>query len=233
VAPLAQELNALLSHNAAVVERARTHVGNLAHALKTPLSVLMNEAAVGNEAITETVRKQTELMRRQVDHYLVRARTAATGGVLGARSDVAQVVDDLHRTLAIIHRDRALDIRTTCPPALLFRGERQDLEEILGNLMDNACKWADSRVAVTAHVEAGRLVIDVDDDGPGLAPEQRSKVLERGTRLDESVPGSGLGLAIVRDIAGLYDGQLQLGQAPLGGLRATLVLPTVQVAQGR
>ncbi len=228
IAPLADEVNQLLSHNAQVVERARTHVGNLAHALKTPLSVLTNEAGGqgGNRAsLAEIVRRQTGLMRRQVDHYLVRARTAATGSVLGARAPVSATAEDLVRTLKRIHRDGEYEVTIDCEPDLAFRGEKQDLEELLGNLLDNAFKWAESRIAVTGTAEAGRAIITVDDDGPGLTPEESASVLKRGTRLDESVPGSGLGLSIVDDITGLYDGEFSLEKSPLGGVRARLSLP--------
>lgn len=227
IAPLVTEVNQLLSHNARVVERARTHVGNLAHALKTPLSVLTNEAASAKAdgTLARTVRRQTALMRRQVDHYLVRARTAATGGVLGARTPVAPVADDLVRTLRRIHRDRDYDVEVDCPADLAVRGERQDLEELLGNLLDNAFKWAERRIAITARAEDAGIVITVEDDGPGLSEEESARVLKRGARLDESVPGSGLGLSIVEDIAALYDGTFALERSPLGGVRARLVLP--------
>ncbi len=228
IEPLAVELNALLDHNSEVIERARTHVGNLAHALKTPLAVLTNEAATADHPIGEQVKRQAELMRRHVDHYLVRARAAGAGRVLGVRTDVAAVADDLRRTLLRIHRDREIDITLHIPSGTAFRGERQDLEEILGNLMDNACKWARRRVNVAAQVEGRRLEVTVDDDGRGLSPKDRSAVLPRGTRLDESVPGSGLGLSIVRDLAGLYGGELVLDAAPLGGLRAIVRLPAAR-----
>lgn len=220
----------LLDHNAQVVDRARTHVGNLAHALKTPLSVLTNEAvSPGDSAqLAETVRRQTGLMRRQVDHYLVRARAAASGSVLGARASVAGVSEDLVRTLKRIHRDRDYDVTITCPEGLDFRGEKQDLEELLGNLLDNAFKWAEGRISLSAapvQDDPGRLTITVEDDGPGLTEEERARVLKRGARLDESVPGSGLGLSIVDDISGLYDGAFKLDASPLGGVKAVLTLP--------
>jgi len=227
ITPLASELNALLEHNAQVVERARTHVGNLAHALKTPLAVLTNEAVGESGPLAESVGRQTAVMRRQVDHYLVRARTAATGGVLGARTPVGPVVEDLCRTLERIHQDRRIAIAAPDGSESVFRGERHDLEEMLGNLMDNACKWAGSRIEVHVDRNGAKIAITVDDDGPGLRPEDRTAALDRGRRLDEGVPGSGLGLSIVRDIAGLYGGALELGDAPLGGLRACLTLPGV------
>ncbi len=228
IEPLADEVNALLEHNSAVVERARTHVGNLAHALKTPLSVLLNESAASTEPLADTVSQQTVLMQRHVDHYLVRARTAASGGVLGVRTEVAQVLEDLRRTLLRIHARREIGIEIQCDPELLFRGERQDLEEMLGNLLDNACKWADSEVRAKVELRDGELLLSVDDDGPGLPPGRREEVLQRGKRLDESVPGSGLGLSIVSDIAGLYDGKLALSESPAKGLRVLLTLPGVR-----
>jgi signal transduction histidine kinase len=227
--PLALELNALLDHGEALVERARTHVGNLAHGLKTPLAVLHNEAERTEGALAVLVARQVEQMRRLVDHYLARARAVATGSVLGARTEVLPVLRDLARTLERIHLDRhddgALAIELACPPGLAFRGARQDLEEMLGNVLDNACKWAAHRVRVEAAREAARLLVTIDDDGPGLPAERRAEVLERGRRLDEQVPGSGLGLAIVADIALLYAGRLALEAAPSGGLRVRLDLP--------
>lgn len=229
VQPLADELNALLEHNAAVVERARTHVGNLAHALKTPLAVLGNEAERERGALAESVGRQAAVMRRQVDHYLARARTAATGGVLGARTPVLPVVEDLRRTLGRIHIDRRIEIAADGDPEASFRGERQDLEEMLGNLMDNGCKWAKSRVTVEVSRAGDQVTIVVEDDGPGLSPAERAQLFQRGKRLDEAVPGSGLGLAIVRDIAELYGGSVAVDQSTLGGLRLRLTLPAIDI----
>jgi signal transduction histidine kinase len=164
-------------------------------------------------------------MRQQVDHYLARARTAAAAKVIGARADVAPVVEDLRRTLERIHIDRRIQIDAQAPAGLAFRGERQDLEEMLGNLIDNGCKWAARSVTIAVRREGDRLIFTVDDDGPGLPAEQREAVFRRGNRLDERVPGTGHGLAIVREIAELYEGSVELGDAPEGGLRATLSLP--------
>jgi signal transduction histidine kinase len=225
IRPLADELNALLDHNDALIERARTHLGNLAHGLKTPLAVLGNEAGAARGPLAELVDRQVAVMRRQVDHHLARARTVATASVLGARTQVAPVARDLARTLERIHADKGLDVSVVCPPGLAARGARQDLEEMLGNLLDNACKWARRRVALTAAPDDARLVVRVEDDGPGLPPERRTEVLARGRRLDEQVPGSGLGLAIVADLAELHGGVLELGEAGLGGLSARLTLP--------
>ena len=223
--PLATEINALLEQNAAVLKRARTHVGNLAHALKTPLAVLGNEAARAEGSLAETAARQAAVMQRHIDHHLSRARTAAARNVLGARSEVMPAAESLLRTLKRIHAERRLDIALDIGPGAAFGGERQDLEEMLGNLMDNACKWAKAKVRVGAAVKDGLLRLSVEDDGPGLAADARESVLNPGERLDESVPGAGLGLAIVRDIADLYGGAIALEDSDLGGLRAALTLP--------
>lgn len=226
VQPLVKEMDALMDHNADVLDRARTHVGNLAHALKTPLAVLTNEVSRKDGPRGDAIGRQVEAMHRWIDHYLARARAAATGTVLGARTAALPVIEDLKRTLLRIHADKTLTIDVAATnPAAAFRGERQDLEEMLGNLMDNACKWAGAAVALSVDIQAERLRVAVDDDGPGLAPEQREEAMGRGKRLDESAPGSGLGLAIVKDIARLYGGELKLEESPAGGLRAVLLLP--------
>jgi signal transduction histidine kinase len=228
IEPLATELNALLDHNEALVDRARTHVGNLAHGLKTPLSVLTNEARRSHGPLASLVARQVALMRRQVDHHLARARAIATGTILGARTDVAPVLEDLRRTLGRIYADKALAITADCPPELAFRGARQDLEEMLGNLLDNACKWASAGVMVRGEAAGEHLLLVIEDDGPGLPPARLAEVLERGRRLDEQVPGTGLGLAIVADLAQLYRGRLVLEEAEGGGLRALLTLPAAE-----
>ncbi len=228
IAPLAAELNSLIEHSAEVVGRARTHVSNLAHFLKTPLTVLTSEASAQPGPLADAVMRQVTTMRRQVDHYLSRARAAGALDVLGNRTPVKPVLDDLARVLKRIHAERNISISVDCPASLAFRGERQDLEEMAGNLIDNACKWAHSHVAVTATRKSGTgFELRIDDDGPGLDPEERSLVGERGERLDESVPGSGLGLAIVRDIAKLYGGSFALDTAPQGGLEVRLGLPAI------
>jgi signal transduction histidine kinase len=229
LAPLARELNLLLETNREILERARTQVGNLAHALKTPLSVIVNEVDHAPTELAGKVREQAALMRDQVDYYLNRARAAALAGTLGALTEVAPVVDGLSRTFGKIHMGRQLAIEDRVAPGARFRGEGQDLEEMVGNLVDNACKWATSRVVIAAEVVArdgvASLEVTVDDDGPGLPEPAREEVLRRGRRLDETKPGSGLGLSIVADLAGLYRGHLHLEASPLGGLRAVLVLP--------
>jgi signal transduction histidine kinase len=231
VTPLADELNGLLDHTAEVLDRARTHVGNLAHALKTPLTVLGNEADATGGALAETVRRQTAVMRRQVDHHLSRARAAGQARVLGARTELKPVLEALARTLEKIYAERGIRVTLDGGAGLSFRGERHDLEEMLGNLVDNACKWGRTQVrirvqpAAMAGSSGMRVGIVVDDDGPGVPAAERAALFHRGKRLDEAVPGSGLGLAIVRDIAGLYGGEVTLADSPLGGLRVTLTLP--------
>jgi signal transduction histidine kinase len=226
IAPLASELNSLIAHSAEVVGRARAHVANLAHFLKTPLTVLANEAAASSGSLAETVIRQVTSMRRQVDHYLARARAAGALDVLGSRTEVGPVLSDLARVLKRMHPEKDLWIDVDVSPGLAFRGEREDFEEMAGNLVDNACKWAQGKIAITAGpLDGGRFFLTVEDDGSGLAPEERSRAVERGERLDESVPGTGLGLAIVSDIAKLYGGRFTLGEADLGGLSAQLELP--------
>ncbi len=235
IAPLARETNALIDANREIVERARTHVGNLAHAIKTPLSVIVNEAAAhGADPFAHKVMEQADVMRDQVAHHLQRARIAARVTIVGTVTEVAPALEALQRTMEKIHRDRGIVIEVKADPRARFRGERQDLEEMAGNLVDNACKWASSRVFIDALVErpaeagaAPTLRIFVDDDGRGLSAAERAQVSRRGQRLDESKPGSGLGLSIVTDLAALYGGSLALGSAPIGGLRAELVLPGI------
>ncbi len=227
VEPLVEEANALIAHIAQVVERARTHVGNLAHALKTPLSVLANEAARGEGPLAEAVARETALMQTRVEHHLARARTAASAGILGQRTELGPVVEALARTLRRMYagREIAIEVALESDDGLAFRGDSQDFEEMLGNLMENACKWARSRVRVSACRRGARLAVTIEDDGTGLKPEDRAHATRRGARLDETVPGSGLGLNIVSEIAELYGGTLALGDAALGGLAATLDLP--------
>src|SRR6266568_1328462 len=235
IAPLARETNALIDANREIVERARTHVGNLAHAIKTPLSVIVNEAnAHAADPFAAKVMEQADVMRDQVAHHLERARIAARVSVVGTVTEVAPAIEALRRTMEKIHRGRGIVVEAKADPSAKFRGERQDLEEMVGNLVDNACKWAASRVFIEVLVEAPqqagagpRLRLIVDDDGRGLSEAERTQASRRGQRLDESKPGSGLGLSIVTDLAALYGGSLSLRSAPIGGLRAELVLPGV------
>ena len=228
LAPLVHDLNALIDSNREIVERARTHVGNLAHALKTPLAVLQNETRSAIDPLSVKVTEQVAVMRDQVEHHLNRARMAAQTNVIGAVTPVAPVVDGLARVMRKVHQERRLEIGTAVDPGLKFRGEKHDLEEMTGNLFDNACKWASSRVRVSAERQGGQrafVTLLFEDDGPGLPPERREAALSRGSRLDESKPGSGLGLAIVVELARIYGGSLALDHSELGGLAARLSLP--------
>lgn len=230
------ELNALIRSNAEIVERARTHVGNLAHALKTPLSVVLNEARTVKTAAGSKIAEQADLMSERITHALERARMAARVGVIGAVTEVAPAVDAIARTMGRLHRERGLVVETSVEQGLRFRGERQDLEEIVGNLVDNACKWARGRVHVaatratapaTSGEMTGMMELVIEDDGQGLAEGERERALQRGQRLDETRPGSGLGLAIVQELVALYGGSLSLERAFEGGLRAVVRLPAI------
>lgn len=235
VKPLQDELNLLLEANRGIIERARTHVGNLAHALKTPLSVITNEASLNKGELAEKVGEQATVMRDQIAHHLSRARMVAQIGSIATVTAVEPVVAGLARTLGKIHARNGIDVGCTCPPDLRFAGERQDLEEMVGNLLDNACKFAASTVHVTVEPVTDRatpmLSVVVDDDGPGLTPAQRERVLKRGQRLDETKPGSGLGLSIVVDLADLYKGDLALEESADGGVCAILTLPAISPAK--
>lgn len=229
VAPLAEELNLLLEANREILERARTQVGNLAHALKTPLSVIVNEAGSRGDEPAERIREQASVMRDQVEYYLRRARTAALAGTSRTITDIRPILDGLGRTFDKIYGERAIRLRIQPGGVARFRGERQDFEEMAGNLIDNACKWAEGRVEVAidavADGEARMVRLCVDDDGPGMPQAARAEAIKRGRRLDETRPGSGLGLSIVSDLAAHYGGRLTLAASGLGGTRAELILP--------
>jgi len=229
VQPLVDDLNALLAHRELVVRRAIAKAGDLAHGLKTPLAILAQEAeaatAAGHTELAEAIAQQVERMRRQIDYHLAHARAAASGATPGARCAIRPSAEGLARTMLRLHADKGLSIDVEVPPEQTARVEKEDLEEMLGNLLDNACKWARKRVVVSASVADANVVIAVDDDGPGLDPSMRQHVLQRGVRADEAAPGSGFGLAIVRDLAELYSGSIELETSPLGGLRAKLTLP--------
>ncbi len=232
ILPLQEELNALIKANWGVVERARTHVGNLAHALKTPLSVIINEAASQNGEFAQKVAQQAAVMRQQISHHLDRASIAAQIRPISGVTDVSSGLVALSRALAKIYEGRALNLEIDCPGGVRFFGEKQDFDEMAGNLLDNACKWARSSVSVKVEmprapgVSAVRTFqLIIEDDGPGLPEEFRLAAVKRGRRLDESVPGSGLGLSIVAELSHLYRGTLKLEEAQSGGLRACLTLP--------
>ncbi len=224
--PLADELNVLVAHNQETVERQRTHVGNLAHALKTPISVMLTEAQQRPGPLADVVTRQAEVMRQQVDHHLRRARAAARSQGQGERTSVAEVLDELARTLEKIFRAKGVEIDWDAPEDLWFAGERQDFMEIAGNAMENAGKFGRRRVRVRADAAGpDRMQLVVEDDGPGLPPDRREEVIRRGARLDENAPGSGLGLSIIDELARAYRGSLSLGDSQLGGLSVIVQLP--------
>ena len=227
--PLAAELNALVAHDQEVVERQRTHVGNLAHALKTPLSVILAEAERHPGPLADVVDRQAEAMRGQVDHHLRRARAAARSQSLRERTPVAPVLEEISHALERIFRDRNVEIDWRSPDDLSFQGERQDLMEVIGNVLENACKYGGGHVrASAAALDGGRLRLIVEDNGPGLPEERHGEVLRRGARLDESAPGSGLGLSIVDELVRAYGGSVDLADSSLGGLKVTLELPRAE-----
>jgi len=226
--PLAQELNALIEQNEQLVERARTHVGNLAHALKTPLSVIQNDVEDANDERGKRIRTQTRLIREHVDHHLKRARIA--GGGSGKGLPIKERLEKIIKAVAVTTHDKGVHYDLSCPADCRFDGEKEDFDEVLGNLIDNAGKWATSSVMVEAvrlkdNPRRPFMEIRVSDDGPGVPVGEINTLFERGKRLDERVPGTGLGLAIVRDIVEMYGGQARLAHAPSGGLMAILRLP--------
>lgn len=227
VMPLVDDFNSVLKQNAQMVARAQTQAGNLAHALKTPLTLLANAAyAAPENSLSELINIQVSVARAQVDYHLKHARAAANAQRSHAQTPVLHTLQSLIRVLGRLYAERALNFELKpVDSALMFKGEQQDLQEMLGNLLDNACKWAVNTVQVSANLQAQQLLICVEDDGCGVADAQKTQVLERGVRGDEKVQGSGLGLAIVADLAQLYGGELQLADSALGGLRAELYLP--------
>jgi signal transduction histidine kinase len=222
LAPLVDSLNALLAHDAELVQRARDQAADLAHALKTPLSLVRAEAEELGGERGERIARHADAMRRHIERRL--ARAVPRPAVAGGRTPLRPVVEAIAETLARLHPACAIELDV--PADLAFRGAREDLEEIAGNVLENACKWARGRARVAALGEDGWLLLEVEDDGPGLDPLQRDAVLERGARLDERAPGFGLGLAIVREVVDLNGGELRLDRGGLGGLRATLRLPS-------
>ncbi len=234
LAPLSDEINELLRSNTQIIERARNQVGNLAHGLKTPLAVLRNEAAADpNAPLARVVSSETEKMTQLVTTYLDRARIAARSSTVGKKADATHVMLRLTRVMQKLNP--RVTIAMLRPDASLpwFRGDEGDLEEMAGNLLDNACKWAKSSVGVALLAEragtASNLLIKIEDDGPGLSEEEAKKVLRRGVRLDEKTPGSGLGLDIVKELVDVYGGSLQLKRSVLGGVLAELRLPAAKV----
>ena len=224
VAPLVEELNALIEHNERQAEEARRHAGNLAHALKTPLTVIMNAATARAEDLAETVVREARTMRRQVDHHLARARAVGRRGAAHSRADVWPSLESVERAVARLYRHVRIDI--SGPTNLVVRVERQDLDEMLGNLVENAAKYGGGSVFVTVQRAGAYVECLIEDDGQGIPPDERERIFDRGVRLDSSKPGTGLGLAIVRDVAEIYEGSVALEESEdLGGLLVRLRLP--------
>jgi signal transduction histidine kinase len=229
VQPLVDDLNALLAHRDEAVRRALAKAGDLAHGLKTPLAVLAREAdrarAAGQADLATALSDEVERMRRQIDYHLAHARAAASGGAPGTQCAVLPEVEAVVRTLQRLHADRGVTIDVQVRPDHVVRVQREDLDEIVGNLLDNACKWAASRIVISSELSDSFVSLIVDDDGPGLPETMRQVVLQRGVRVDEAAPGTGLGLSIVRELAELYGGSIALDRSSQGGLRACLRLP--------
>ena len=226
--PLANELNGLIDHNADVVKRARTHVSNLAHALKTPIAVLQNESEQNKSALSSVVSRQTETMKKQVEHHLQRARAATRGQTIGTVTEVPPIIEGMVRTMPRIYRNKDVKVSLDINPTLVFRGEKRDLDEMLGNLIDNAFKWTKTDVSVVAQnakTDESMMEITISDNGPGIKKKDYAQAIKRGMRLDETTPGTGFGLAIVDDLARAYKGSMALGEVDKGGLKVTLILP--------
>jgi signal transduction histidine kinase len=228
VQPLVDDLNALLEQREQAITRARAKAGDLAHGLKTPLAILAHEAeradSAGDAEFAAAMRQQVDRMHRQIDYHLAHTRAAASGARNGARCSIRESADGLVRALSRLHASRGLALDVRVDPAHTVRCEREDLDEMLGNLLDNACKWARTSVAISSAETDAWKIITVEDDGAGLAEDMRERVLQRGVRADEAAPGTGLGLAIVRDLVELYGGTIALGGSPLGGVRVELRL---------
>jgi signal transduction histidine kinase len=228
VQPLIDDLNHLLEQRDRALRRAQAKAGDLAHGLKTPLAILAQEAErarrEGQAEFAGTLLQQVERMRRQVEYHLAQAR-AGSGNTPGVRSSVRDTADALTRTLKRLYTDRELTFDIEVPEEHFVRVQREDLEEILGNLLDNACKWGKSKVAVSSHLSNVEILILIEDDSPGISPSLRESVLQRGVRADETTPGSGLGLAIVRELVELYGGSISLGESAMRGLKVSVVLP--------
>jgi len=231
VQPLVDDLNALLDHRDRTVRRALAKAADLAHGLKTPLAVLTQEAALidaaGHHELAGTIGEHVDRMRRQLDFHLARARAAASGATPGARCTVMESAAALARTLDRLYADRGITIQVDVDADHAARVQREDLDEMLGNLLDNACKWSASRVAISSSRSDGTITVRVDDDGAGIPAAMRSVVLQRGMRADEASPGTGLGLAIVQELVELYGGAITLDISPFGGLQAQLRLPAI------
>jgi signal transduction histidine kinase len=231
VAPLVSELNALLAENAANLDRARAHVANLAHGLKTPLATL-SLALTGRKHGADDQQEAAQLvalMERRIRHHLGRARMAALSGPARVRTPLAQRLRDIVDAMQKIHAGKAIAVTADIDPSLAIACEQQDFDEMAGNLVDNAFKWTQSRITMRAVASGPMIQLTIEDDGPGLSDGDIAKVVQPGTRLDESAPGFGFGLPIARELAELYGGGLAIAKAKGGGLAATLTLPRAGV----
>jgi signal transduction histidine kinase len=229
VQPLVDDLNSLLLQRDHAVSRAQAKAGDLAHGLKTPLAILAQEAdrakRKGHAELAATIGLLVERMRRQIEYHLAQARAAGTGNTPGVRSSVKESAEALSRTLQRLYADRQLSICVEASGEDFVRVQREDLDEILGNVLDNGCKWARTKVALSSQGRNGEILIEVEDDGHGIPAQLRTNVLRRGVRADEAAPGSGLGLAIVRDLVELYGGSVSLADSAMGGLKVSVHLP--------
>lgn len=229
VQPLIDSLNRLIADRERSIRRSQAVAGDLAHSLKTPLTILAREVdaarAAGNRELGDSLAAQIERMSSQIEYQLARARTVASAPLGSTRCDVTACAESLLRTLARLHAARQLEITTAIPSGAAVRVLREDLEEILGNVLDNACKWARRRVSLAAAPDGEFLELVVEDDGPGLPQNVRTAVLRRGVRLDESSPGAGLGLSIVCDLVEQYEGTMWIGDSSLGGAAVCVRLP--------
>ena len=225
VQPMADELNYLLDHNETLLKRARNQLGDLAHSVKNPLTVIRNEARTLSGKQGQLILDQSHVMANSIDHYLSRARIYGKQDAIGYRTSVRSVIDDLSFAVEHIHKDRAIGIELNSVDDNWVRGEAQDLEDMVGNLIDNAFKWAKTKVLVSCESDHNELALIIEDDGPGIAEEEMETITRRGRRLDEKTPGHGHGLGIAEDIAILYGGSLNLGRSTMGGLKAELRLP--------
>jgi len=225
IRPLTEEINQLLAHSEAQAEEARRHAGNLAHALKTPLTVITNAATADSPDLDATVIRESAAMRRQIDHHLARARAIGRRASAHARAIVWESLEAVERAVDRLYENVTVDIAGNHQAQV--RVERQDLDEMLGNLVENAAKYGGGRVFVTVEPKGRMVDVLVEDDGPGIPQERRGELFKRGARLDTTgKPGTGLGLAIVRDVAEIYGGSIHLEESEdLGGLLARLSLP--------
>ena len=228
IQPVIDDLNSLLDQRERAVRRAQAKAGDLAHGLKTPLAIMAQEVeSAQREGQAESagiLLQQIERMRRQIEYHLAQTRAGA-GSTTGGRSSVRDCVEGLVRTLKRLYADRRLSFDINAPEEHAVRTQREDLEEILGNVLDNACKWGKSQVVLSSHARDGEILIVIEDDSPGIDASLRDSVLQRGVRADETTPGSGLGLAIVCELVELYGGSISLGDSAIGGLSVSVSLP--------